>query len=61
MGTFYHTDESAMKTVQEYQMWQGYDTLEQALECMKASYDDLDAEDRSAYDRVNRNQTKENV
>ena len=59
MGTFYHTDKSAMKAVQEYQKWQGDDTLEEALECMKASYDDLDAEDRSAYDRVTK-RMKEN-
>ena len=53
MGTpFYHTDESALQTVKEYQDIQGYDTLEEALECMKCCFDDLDAEDRSAYNHV---------
>ena len=50
MGTpFYHTDKSALKTIKEYQDIQGYDTLQEALECMESSYDDLDSEDRGAY------------
>ena len=50
MGTpFYHTDKSALKAIKEYQDIQGYETLEEALECMECCYDDLDSEDRSAY------------
>jgi hypothetical protein len=52
MGTFYHTDESALQTVQDYKDVQGIDTLEEALEEMRCCYDDLDSEDRSAYDYV---------
>ena len=46
---FYHTDESALETIQEYQDIQGYKTLEEAINCMESSYDDLDNEDRGAY------------
>jgi len=53
MGTpFYHTDESALATVKDYQYTQGYFTIEEALACMENCIDDLDNEDRSAYRHV---------
>jgi hypothetical protein len=60
---FYHTDESALATVKEYQDIQGYETIEEALECMECCIDDLDNEDRSAYRHVMRirNTTKGEV
>jgi len=55
MGTpYYHTDESAHETVKNYRDTQGYYTIEEALACMENSIDDLDDEDRSAYNHVMR-------
>lgn len=53
MGTpFYHTDESALQAVKNYKDTQGLDSIEDALIDMKFCFDDLDAEDRSAYNYV---------
>ena len=50
MGTpFYHTDESALEIVKEYQEIQGYETIKEALACMECCIDELDNEERSAY------------
>jgi hypothetical protein len=55
MGTpFYHTDESAMRTVKEYQDIQGLPTFEDALMDMAYCIDDLDSADRSAFRHVMR-------
>jgi hypothetical protein len=55
MGTpYYHTDESALQTVNNYRDLQGYYTIEEALACMEANIDDLDNEERSAYRHVMR-------
>jgi hypothetical protein len=58
MGTpFYHTDESALKTIEDYRDTQGYYTIEEALACMANNIDELDNEDRGAlnhYRRINK-------
>lgn len=49
MGTpYYHTDESAVETIQNYADLQGM-TFDEAVADMGSCYDDLDNEDRSAY------------
>lgn len=51
MGTpYYHTDDTALQTIENYQLIQGYQSLYEALKCMESCYDDLDLEDKSAYD-----------
>jgi hypothetical protein len=58
MGTpFYHTDESALETIQDYQNMHGLENIEDAIVDMEFCIDDLDNEDRGAlnhYRRVNK-------
>ena len=55
MGTpFYHTDESALQTVEEYKNIHGFETIEDALRDMEYCIDDLNNEDRSAMRHVMR-------
>ena len=49
---FYHTDESALQTVKEYQELHDLPSLEDALRDMEHCIDDLDNEDRSAMRHV---------
>ena len=54
---FYHTDESALQTVEDYRDIQGYYTIEEALACMENNIDGLDNDERCAlnyYRRVNK-------
>jgi hypothetical protein len=51
MGTpYYHTAESVFETIKRYKDLHGFETIEEAIEDMASCYDDLDAEDKSAYD-----------
>jgi len=51
MGTpYYHTAESVFETIKRYKDLHGFETIEEAIEDMESCYDDLDAEDKSAYD-----------
>lgn len=55
MGTpYYHTDESALQTVKEYQELHDLPSLEDALRDMYFCIDDLNNEDRSAMRHVMR-------
>jgi hypothetical protein len=51
---FYHTDESALEVVKDYQAMHGLDSIEDALIDMEFCIDDLDREDRSAFRHVMR-------
>jgi hypothetical protein len=59
MGTpFYHTDESALETIEQYAELQGM-TFDEALADMEFCQDELDSEDRSAYNHyINNRSTK---
>jgi len=49
------TDEMAKRTIMEYKDIQGLSTIEETIEWMEADYDDLDAEDRTAFKRFKKN------
>ena len=56
MGTPYiHTDQSAVETVRHYRNGNGYYDYHDALMCMAKNIDDLDDEDRSAFDHIMHN------
>ena len=53
MGTpFYHTDESAFDAVSDYMNANGFDNIADALNDMRACIDDLESQDRSAYNHM---------
>lgn len=55
MGTpFYHTQESALSAVWHYGEIQGIEDFMAILTDMEACYDDLDSEDRAAYNFIMR-------
>jgi len=56
MGTLYiHTDESAVESIRHYRNGNGYDTYHEALINMSEIIDDLDDDERSAYNHIMRN------
>lgn len=56
---YYHTDRSALETIQNYADCQGLD-FEAALEEMELCWDDLDRDEQSALDHYWRGVDKEN-
>lgn len=53
MGTpYYHTDESAVELLRRYRNDNGYDTYHDALINMSEVIDDLDDDERSAYNHI---------
>jgi Zn-dependent M28 family amino/carboxypeptidase len=56
MGTPYiHTDQSAVETIKQYRNDNEYDTYHDALISMAQIMDDLDDDERSAYNHIMRN------
>jgi hypothetical protein len=56
MGTPYlHTDESAVETIRHYRNDNGHDTYHDALISMAENLDDLESDERGAYNHVMRN------
>jgi len=56
MGTlFIHTAESAKQVLKEYRDHNAHDTLSDALNSMEECYDELDNEERSAFNMIENN------